>query len=149
MTFHNCWKANSWIGQSSSQYRPEEAKPLPNRTAPAPTPSHTTGTRRKSWTDLDLRGGGVLEAEALASAPLLARLLEKSSLLLGPPRSARHRADGSTKKNIVASLTCLHPCTTTEKNQQKIPTNSWEKKKENLGRSDCTRTEFFVRSGRH
>jgi hypothetical protein len=66
--------------------RAEVDKPLHDRTAPTPTLSHATGS--ESSTDLDLRGGGVLEAEALAPAPLLARLLEQHlavPLLAAPP----------------------------------------------------------------
>ena len=88
MTIHSRRKAHSWISELMTLPRAEVAKPQPDRTAPTPTPSHTRGTRRKSRTDLDLRGGDVLEAEALAPAPLLARLLEQHlavPLLVAPP----------------------------------------------------------------
>lgn len=70
------------------------AKPLSNRTARAPTPSHNMGTRRESSTYQDLPGRGVLEVEALAPAPLLARLLEKqlmAPLLAAPPTKVTRR----------------------------------------------------------
>lgn len=95
---------------------------------------HEPSTWRELWTDLDLRCGGVLEAQGLAPAPLLARLIEQHlavALLVAPAAEVhplpRRRVPGEEHPRLPARA--FTPAPTTGKNQQKIEENSRSKGK--------------------
>lgn len=156
MSIHNRQKAHSWISEPMRLPRAEVDKPLHDRTAPTPTLSHATGS--ESSTDLDLRGGGVLEAEALAPAPLLARLLEQHlavPLLAAPaaevdppPRRRVTREEHRRPPHVPAPRARARTRTDNRKrNQQKTPTK-FVGGKRNLDRFDrSTGTKPRARSG--
>jgi hypothetical protein len=86
-----------------------------------------------SWADLDLRGRGILDAEGLAPAPLLARLIKQHlavALLVAPPAEIHplpfRRVTGEEHRRMPARTPHQPP-----KNQQKIEGKFAEKREGN------------------